>query len=91
VGYDFASIKKIQALRILNEDPTEDGTRFDVGLWARVWGDFRSMVRDYNKQKLSVETDKLPAIAALAETYASHIRGDYLAGLIQTIIGAIST
>jgi hypothetical protein len=52
-----------------------------MSAWARVWGDFRAMVRDYNKRKLSVETDKPPAIAALAETYASHIQGDYLAGL----------
>jgi hypothetical protein len=52
-----------------------------MSAWARVWGDFRAMVRDYNKEKLSAETDKLPAIAARAETYASHIQGDYLAGL----------
>ncbi|KAF2867399.1 heterokaryon incompatibility protein-domain-containing protein, partial [Massariosphaeria phaeospora] len=46
-----------------------------------VWQRFRSMVKVYSKRKLTEQSDKLPAISALAEIFSSHIQSDYLAGL----------
>lgn len=45
----------------------------------RSWGD---VVENYSKRKLTVENDKLPAVAAVAEQYAKTAPvTDYLAGL----------
>jgi hypothetical protein len=77
-------MKKIQtspAESIYHEDPPEDGTGLTTMPPDPVWRRFHSMVEVYSKRKLTKEDDKLPAISALAETFASHIQSDYLAGL----------
>jgi hypothetical protein len=82
-GYIFDDRRKIDDS--LEIDVSENETSVHEGLQktpnAPAWKRFRSMVEAYSKRKLSNLSDKLPAISALAEIFASHIQGDYLAGL----------
>jgi hypothetical protein len=82
-GYIFDSVEKIpnSPEDIVDENASDDDTDIEKMPLAPVWKRFRSMVEAYSTRKLTKQSDKLPAISALAETYASHIQCDYLAGL----------
>jgi hypothetical protein len=80
-GYTFVSLKDIQAKLKPDDIPPKDGTKFDMILSAPVWGQWRDILRVYNKRKLSQKVDKLPALSAIARVFASHFRCHYLAGL----------
>lgn len=60
------------------DEPMRRGTAMDSNLALRFWVD-RSV--SYSLRKLSVDTDRLPALSALAKAFASSIGGSYLAGM----------
>jgi hypothetical protein len=78
-GYSFTSTKDIQQSPT-PELPPQDGSPFNH-LRAPIWSTWRSIVRDYTERKLTMATDKLPGISAIAETFASQLKCDYLTGL----------
>jgi Heterokaryon incompatibility protein (HET) len=74
-GYMFTSLKEFQ------DTPTpeapENGNSFNDGLHS-TW---HSILHEYTKRNITVETDMLPAISSIAELFASHFKCNYFAGL----------
>ncbi|CAM1503231.1 Fc.00g080070.m01.CDS01 [Cosmosporella sp. VM-42] len=80
-GYSFVSEESMNTPPSPSDDPPTDGSSFDVNLSAPVRRAWCSLVTEYTKRKLSVATDKLPAISAIAEPFALKLNSDYLAGM----------
>lgn len=76
-GYSFESLKQ------LDETPTPEapktGEKFNSlgGLYV-TW---HSILRQYSERRLTIENDRLPAISAVAQAFASPFKSEYYAGL----------
>jgi len=83
-GYIFESMRNLQievAYIKSRQELPDTAAKLDTIPWNPAWLHFRSMVEVYSKPKITQETDKLLAIAALANRVAPIIQSEYVAEL----------
>ncbi|KAH8896973.1 HET-domain-containing protein [Thozetella sp. PMI_491] len=77
-GYTFTSLAGHDGVQEPKYPRTGEGFNF---LLTDFYNQWHSILREYTTRRLSVESDRLPAISAIAQAFAPHLQSDYFAGL----------
>lgn len=78
VGFDNTwSVQRVDEIPAVQHKKSPD--RYSIDYW-------RSIVRDYTRRFLTVPSDKLPAIAGVADLYSQFFNTRYLAGLWESAL-----
>ncbi|KAF2498561.1 HET-domain-containing protein [Lophium mytilinum] len=78
MGYDDTDrTMGLKAFQSLSEEEAKQHAAPTSGLW-KIW---YSMIEDYSRRHLTHDTDRLPAVSAVASQWSRILKDDYAAGL----------